>query len=82
MRRSGIGPAGGIGQVDGALDPVAKAKFLGQLDGQVPCREDMAVGADPLHQVAAVMREHLRLHGLHDVRPAEVDFLRRRGRFC
>ena len=70
----------GVGQINGALDAVAKAEFLGELDGQVAGGKHVAVGADALDQFAAVMRQHLGLHGLHDVGAAEVDFLRSCGR--
>ena len=80
-RLAGKDLAGGIGQVNGALDAVAKAEFLGQLDGQIAGRKHMAAGANALDQVAAIMREHLGLHGRHDIGAAEVDFLRRGRRF-
>ena len=69
-------PAGGVGQVDGALDPVAKAEFLGQLDGQQAVGgKDVALFANAVDQVAPVMREHLGLHGLHHIGPAQVYLL-------
>ena len=73
--------ARGIGQVNGALDAVAEAELLGELDGQVAGGKDMPAGADALDQVAAIMREDLRLHRRHDIRAAEVDLLRRGRRF-
>ena len=73
--------AGGVGQVNGPLDAVAEAEFLGQLDGQIAGREHMAAGANALDQVAAIMRQHLGLDRRHDIRAAEIDLLRRRGRF-
>jgi len=70
--------AGGVSQVDGALDAVAKPEFLGQFDRQQAVgREDMALGADAVDQVAAVMREDLGLDGFHDIGPAQIYFLRR-----
>ena len=68
--------ARGVGQVNGALDAVAEAEFLGQLDGQVARGKHMPAGANALDQVAAVMREDLGLDGGHDIRTAEVDLLR------
>jgi len=41
-----------------------------------------AIGADALDEFAAIMRQHLGLHGLHDVGAAEVYLLRRSGRMC
>ena len=69
-----------VGEVNGALDAVTKAEFLCELDGQVAGGKHAAVGADALDQFAAIMRQHLGLHGLHDVGPAEIDFFRRSGR--
>jgi tetratricopeptide (TPR) repeat protein len=71
VRRGKI-PWRGVGQVNGALDAVAKAEFLGELDGEAVGGKHAAVGADAFDQFAAVMRQHLGLHRLHDVRPAEV----------
>ena len=71
----------GVGEVNRALDAVAKAEFLRELHGEVAGGKHAAAGADALDQFAAVMREHLGLHRLHDVGPAEVDFFLRCGRF-
>ena len=71
--------AGGVGEVNGALNAVAKAELLREFDGQAGCGKFVAAGADALDECAAVMRLHLRLHGGHDVGSAEVDFLRWRG---
>ena len=71
----GISPARRVGEVNRALDAVAKAEFLGEFDREVAGGEHVAVGANALDDFAAIMRKHLRLHGLHDVGPAKVDFL-------
>jgi hypothetical protein len=73
--------ARGIGQVDGALDAVAKAEFLGELDGQIARRKKMPAAPDALDQVAAIVREDLGLDRRHDIGTAEVDFLGRSRRF-
>ena len=72
---------GRVGEVNGAFDAVAKAEFLRELDGEVAGGEHVAVGADAFDELAAIMREDLRLHGFHDIGPAEVDFLGS-GRWC
>ena len=73
--------ARGVGQIDGALDAVAEAEFLGQLDRQAPgSGEHAAVDANPGDQFAPIMRDDLGLYGLHDIRSSEIDFLWRRGR--
>ena len=66
-----VSPARRIGQVNGAFDAVTKAKFLGEFDGQITCGKDVPVGANAFDQFAAVMRQDLRLHGGHDIRPAQ-----------
>ena len=66
---------GGIGEVNGPFDPVAKAEFLGQFHGQIAGGQHAAIGAHALDQFAAIMRQHLGLDRLHDVGPAQVDFL-------
>ena len=73
--------ARGVSQVNGPLDAIAKAELLGELDGQIAGRKDMAAGANPLDQVAAIMRQDLGLNRRHDIRAAKVDFLRRGRRF-
>ena len=71
----------GVGEVNGALDAVAKAELLRELDREAVRGKHAAVGADALDQFAAIMREHLGLHGFQDVGPAEVDLFLRYGRF-
>ena len=71
----------GVGEVNGALDAVAKAEFLGELDGEAVGGKHAAAGADAFDEFAAIMREHLGLHGLENVGPAEIDFFLRCGRF-
>src|SRR5579862_1072622 len=65
--------ARGVGQVDGPLDPVAEAELLRQLQGYPLEADDAPAGAQPLDDLAAVVRFNLRLHGGHDIRRAEVD---------
>ena len=65
---------GGVGEVDGALHAVAKAELLRELHGHVRRRESVPpAGAELLHDLAAVVGLHLRLHRRHDVRRAEID---------
>ena len=71
----------GIGQVNRALHAVAKSEFLRELHRQAVGGQHAAVGADAFDQFAAVMRQHLGLHGLHDVGAAEVDFVGSAVRF-
>ena len=71
----------GIGEVDRALDAVAETEFLRELDGEAVGGEHAAVGADAFDEFAAVVGEHLGLHGLENIGPAEVDFFLRGGRF-
>src|SRR5208282_5045423 len=70
---------GGVGEVNRALDAVAEAEFLRELDGEFAGGKHAAARADALDQFAAIMSEHLRLHRFHDVGPAKVDFLRGGG---
>mgnify|MGYP000908805796 CR=1 FL=1 len=55
--------------------PVAAHGVCGQRDDRDPAPW-LAAGADALDQFAAVMREHLGLHGFHHVGPAEIDLWR------
>ena len=72
--------ARGVGEVDGAFHPVAKAELLGQPHRQPGRRQDAALRADALDEFAAVVGFHLRLDGGHDVGRAQVDALARFGR--
>ena len=72
----------GVGEVNRALDAVAEAEFLGELHGEFAGGKHATAGADALDDFAAVMRQHLGLHRLHDVGAAEVDFFLRCGRSC
>jgi hypothetical protein len=45
---------GGVSQVDGALDAVAKAEFLRQFYREIIGREDAAMGADAFDQFRAL----------------------------
>ena len=65
---------GGVGEVNRALDAVAETEFLRELDGEFAGGKHAAAGADAFDQFAAIVREHLRLHRLHDVGAPEVDF--------
>jgi hypothetical protein len=76
-----IRPPRGVGQVYRPLHPVTKTELLRQLDGHVPRRQNMPVRANPLDQLAAVVRQHLGLHRRHNVRTAQVHFLRGRWGF-
>jgi len=65
-----------VSQIDGALDAIAKTKLLREFDRQVARGKNMATGANSLDQVAAIMREHLRLHCSHNIGAAQIDLLR------
>ncbi len=65
---------GGVGHVDGALDAVAEAEGLGELDGEAVGREVRFGVAKIVHHRAAVVAFHLGLDEFHDLRGAEVDF--------
>ena len=77
----GISAAGGVSEIDGAFDAIAKAEFLGQFDRQIAGRKDVAAGADALDQFAPVMGKDLGLHRSHDVGPPQIDFLGQGRRF-
>ena len=66
----------GVGEVNRALDAIAKAEFLRELDGKFAGGKHAAAGTDAFDQFAAIVGEDLRLHRLHDVGTAKVDFLR------
>jgi hypothetical protein len=64
---------GRVGEVDGPLDPVAKAEFLREADRRMACLENTALGADFFHQFAAVVFFDLGMDMGHDIRRADVD---------
>jgi len=73
------GPVGedlcsGIGEVDGALDSVAKAECLGQFDGESVCREGQSGVANVIDDAAAIVLLDLGLDEIHHLGGAEVDF--------
>ena len=70
--------AGGVGKIDGAFDAVTKTELLRQPHGDVAATQDAARAPDLVHDVAAVMRFDLLLHGRHHLRRAQVHFLARR----
>ena len=68
--------ARGVGKVDAALDAVAKAEFLRELDGNLTGRAGhFALGPQSIDQITTIMRQHLRLDLLHNIRPAQVNAL-------
>src|SRR5438045_2884235 len=69
--------SGCVRQIDCALDPVAKTKLFRQTHCGIPDGDDSARPANFFHNIAAVVRLHLLLHGSHYVRCAEVHFLPR-----
>src|SRR5206468_2544881 len=69
--------AGCVRQIDCTLDPVAKTKLFCQTHCSIADGDDPARPAHFFHNVAAVVRLHLLLHGSHHVRCAEVHFLPR-----
>ena len=71
---------GSVSEVNGALDAVAKTEFLGEFDGNPVGADDTPIGANAFNQFTPIMRKHLGGDRLHDVGPAEVDFMRRAGR--
>ena len=62
-----------VGEVDGAFDAVAKAKFLCEADGCISRLEDTALCAEFFDEFAAVVGFHLGLDLGHDLRRADVD---------
>ena len=73
LRRKGLPRR--IGQINRALNAITKPKFLRELDRQVAGRKHAPIGANPFDKFAPIVRQHLRLHGLHDFGPAQVDLL-------
>src|ERR1051326_2838492 len=69
--------ARGVGEIDRALDAVTKTKLLGQSQHQVAGRDDSAVPADLVDDVAAIMRLDLFLNAGHYLRSTEVEFVAR-----
>src|SRR5437764_15277127 len=47
--------AGGVGEIDGALDTVTKSKLLRQSHGHITDGNDAAVASNPIDHIAAVM---------------------------
>ena len=70
--------ARGIGEIDRALDAVAKTELLRQAHRRVADGNDSARAAHLLDDIAAIMRFDLFLHGRHHLRRAQVYFLARR----
>src|SRR3954468_792207 len=68
-----------IGQVDGALDPVAEAELLGQANSRLTDGNDAASAANFVHVIAPVVRFDLLLHARHHVGRTQIDLLARRG---
>ena len=66
-----------IGEIDRALDTVAKPKLFRQAHRGVAHGNDSTRAPHFFYNVAAVMRLHLFLHRSHDVGCAQVDFLAR-----
>ena len=62
-----------VGEVDGAFDAVAKAKFFREADGRIARLEDTALCAEFFDEFAAVVGFHLGLDLGHDLRRADVD---------
>ena len=62
-----------VGEVDGALDAVAKAEFLGEANDGAALLDHATVAAGKLDEFAAVMALNLRLDASHHVRCAEID---------
>ena len=69
--------AGCVRQIDCTLDPVAKTKLFCQTHCSIADGDDPARPANFFHNVAAVVRLNLLLHGSHHVGCAEVHFLPR-----
>ena len=67
-----------VSQIDRALDAVAKAELLRQPHRDIAARQNAAGAPDLVHDVAAVMRFDLLLHGGHYFRRAQVHLLARR----
>src|SRR6266478_2280368 len=63
-----------IGEIDRALDPVAKAKLFCQAHRRVAHGNDSTRPAHFIDNVAAIVRLDLLLHGSHHIRRAEVHF--------
>ena len=70
--------ARGVSKIDGAFDPVAKPKLLRQAHRDVAAAQNPAGAPDLVHDVAAIMRFDLLLHGRHHFRRAQVHLLARR----
>ena len=71
----GVGLGRGVGEIDGALDPVTKAERLRQLHRQAVGRKVRLGVAQVLDDRAAVMALHLFLHQLHQLRGAKIHAL-------
>ena len=69
--------ARGIGEIDSALDPVAKAKLFREAHRGVAHGDDSTRATHLIDDVAPVMRLHLFLDRSHHVRGAQIDFLAR-----
>ena len=69
--------AGGVSEIDSALDAVAKTELLGQAHGQVTKGGNAAGGAQTLDHRTVIVRFDGGLHFFHDLRGAEVDSLGR-----
>ena len=66
---------GRISQVNRPFNAVTKAEFLCEFYRQVARGKHTAATANLFDNFAAIMRQNLRLHLFHDIRPAKIDFL-------
>ena len=69
----GEDPARGVGEVDGALDAVAKAELLREADRRVADGENPSPGADLLDDRTLVVVRYLSLNALHHLGGADID---------
>ena len=61
-----------VGEIDGALDPIAKTELLREPHRDAPHAQRAAIRTDAFHHFTAIVLLHLRLYGRHDIRRAEI----------